>query len=277
LEEQAKGKFFIYFHFSIYFYTIINLFDVFDSTREVEDSLIFLGKLVGTACRHGISVDLPLPLKLAWCRLAEEDTILQEALNEVDVMAARRSSKKELDDDLTVSPLLSTQQRMLNAFSEGLSSVLPLEVFALFTGNELREIVCGNPDVDVDLLCRVVEYEGYNKNDAVIKYFWEVLREMTSKQRKLFLQFVWARSRLPIKENDFEAPFKIQKDTKNKNGDFNAALPSASTCFFSLSLPEYEDKQILKKKLLFAINNVTTMESDYVTNDAEVGEGWRGI
>merc|ERR1712127_48353 len=122
----------------------------------------------------------------------------------------------------------------------------------------------GNPDVDVDLLQRVVEYEGYDESDTVIQYFWEVLREMTSKQRKLFLQFVWARSRLPTKENDFEAPFKIQKYTKSKNGDSNSALPSASTCFFSLSLPEYEDKNILKSKLLFAINNVTTMESDYV-------------
>jgi len=42
-------------------------------------------------------------------------------------------------------------------------------------------------------------------------------------------------------------------------------------------LPEYQSKEILKAKLLFAINNVTTMESDYVTNDSEVQEGWRGI
>ena len=80
-----------------------------------------------------------------------------------------------------------------------------------------------------------------------------------------------------MKESDFDAPFKVQKDFKNSGGNANAALPSASTCFFSLSLPEYNDKDTLKRKLLFAINNVTTMESDYVTNDAEVGEGWRGL
>merc|ERR1719410_327322 len=99
---------------------------------------------------------------------------------------------------------------------------------------------------------------------------------MTRRERKLFLQFVWARSRLPMKESDFEAPFKIQKDPKT-SADAADALPSASTCFFSLSLPEYPDKQTLKQKLLFAIENVCTMESDYVTNDAEVGEGWRGL
>jgi hypothetical protein len=33
----------------------------------------------------------------------------------------------------------------------------------------------------------------------------------------------------------------------------------------------------LHEKLTFAVENVCTMESDYVTNDAEVGEGWRGV
>ena len=79
---------------------------------------------------------------------------------------------------------------------------------------------------------------------------------------------------MPLKESDFEAPFKIQRSSRSSSND---ALPSASTCFFSLSLPEYKSKEILREKLLFAINNVTTMESDYVTNDAEVGEGWRGL
>ena len=100
---------------------------------------------------------------------------------------------------------------------------------------------------------------------------------MTTSERKLFLQFVWARNRLPLKESEFDAPFKIQKDSKTVNEDGDYPLPSASTCFFSLALPEYPEKQVLKDKLLFAIENVTTMESDYVTNDVEVSEGWRGL
>jgi hypothetical protein len=44
-----------------------------------------------------------------------------------------------------------------------------------------------------------------------------------------------------------------------------------------LTLPDYPEKEMLRQKLLYAIQHVTTMESDYITNDAEVGEGWRGI
>jgi len=133
---------------------------------------------------------------------------------------------------------------------------------------------CGNPEIDVDMLRRVVEYEGYDESDAVIEYFWEVLRELTNEERKRFLQFVWARNRLPMKESDFDAPFKIQKDN---GSDGEQALPSASTCFFSLTLPAYKSKKHLKEKLLFAINNVTTMETDFQTNSAEIAEGYRAF
>jgi len=255
-----------------------------ESAREIEEALIYLGRLAGTACRHGIPVDLPLPLGMVWKRLTEESIDMKETLREMDVLAYRRLQEENGGDDddghdaMVTDELLATQRRLLNSFAEGMSSVLPIELLSAFTGEQLRDIMCGNPDIDVEMLRRVTEYEGYkNDDDVVISHFWEVLREMTTSERKLFLQFVWARNRLPLKESDFDAPFKIQKDTKSipENGDY--PLPSASTCFFSLTLPEYPDKETLKRKLLFAIENVTTMESDYVTNDVEVGEGWRGL
>lgn len=242
-----------------------------ESSREIEEALSYLGKLVGTACRHGIPVDLPLPLGVVWKHLTEECMDVAVDLKEIDLLAFR-NAQGELADHT-----LATQRRLLNSFAEGMSSVLPVELLSMFTGEQLRDIVCGNPDIDVELLRRVVEYEGYDETDTVIGFFWDVLREMTTSERKLFLQFVWARNRLPMKESDFDSPFKIQKDSKTANVDGDYPLPSASTCFFSLSLPEYPEKEILKQKLLFAIENVTTMESDYVTNDVEVSEGWRGL
>ena len=241
-----------------------------ETSREVEEALSYLGKLVGTGCRHGIPVDLPVSLGVVWKQLTEEAVDITDIAKEIDVLALR--------DTQPFNKVLASQRRLLNSFTEGLSCVMPVELLSMFTGNELRDIICGNPDIDVELLRKVVEYEGYNDEDKVINYFWEVLREMTTSERKVFLQFVWARNRLPLRESDFDAPFKIQKDTKPVNmdsGDY--PLPSASTCFFSLTLPDYPEKELLRQKLLYAIQHVTTMESDYITNDAEVGEGWRGI
>ena len=240
-----------------------------ESSREIEEALLYLGKLVGTATRHSIPCDLPLPLGAVWKRLAEENIGVGDIIKEIDILAYKSGENTDV--------LASSQRRLLNSFAEGLSSVLPVELLSMFTGEQLRDIVCGNADIDVELLHRVVEYEGYSESDEVIFYFWEVLREMTTTERKLFLQFVWARNRLPLKESDFDAPFKIQRDNKSVGDDGDYPLPSASTCFFTLSLPEYKEKETLKQKLLFAIENSTTMESDYQTNDVEINEGWRGL
>ena len=242
-----------------------------EPSREVEEALVFLGRLTGTAYRHGIPVDLPLPLQSVWKPIVEEESKSEHMLRELDELAFRQITTEP------VSPLLWWQQKMLNSFVEGLSNVLPVEILSILDGSELRGLICGNEDVDVDLLQSVVEYEGYVENDAVIQAFWETLRELNNIERKLFLQFVWARNRLPLKRSDFEAPFKIQRDSTNTGDRADQALPSASTCFFSLALPEYTCKAVLKKKLLLAISNVTTMETDFQTNSAEIAEGYRAF
>mmetsp|Transcript_36487 Transcript_36487/g.88057 ORF Transcript_36487/g.88057 Transcript_36487/m.88057 type:complete len:5319 (+) Transcript_36487:189-16145(+) len=251
-----------------------------EPAREVEEALVFLGRLVGTALRHGIALDLPLPLDTVWKKIVEQEVGDEVDLKELDLLSWRNGAS---DRYSRMKPaLLLWQDRMLNFFVEGLSNVLPIEVFSILSGEELRDMICGNPEIDVDLLRRVVEYEGYKETDEVIQFFWEALREFTNEERKKFLQFVWARNRLPIKESDFDAPFKIQKDTggseeSQEDQPGPVSLPSASTCFFALTLPAYKTKEELKEKLLFAINNVATMETDFSTQSHEIAEGYRSF
>jgi HECT-domain (ubiquitin-transferase)/SPRY domain/UBA/TS-N domain len=243
-----------------------------EASREVEEALVFLGRITGTAYRHGIPIDLPLPLGAVWRAIVEnldtKSNASDDALREIDLLAAKSNPS---------SPLLWWQQRMLNSFVEGLGNVMPVEILPLLSAEELRDTICGNPEIDVDLLKSVVEYEGYSKDDAVIGYFWDTLREVTSEDRRAFLRYVWARCRLPLRASDFDAAFKIQKDVINIGERADQALPSASTCFFSLTLPEYSSVEILKAKLMFAIHNVTTMETDFQTNSAEIAEGYRAL
>lgn len=240
-----------------------------EASREVEDALVFLGRITGAAYRHGIPVDLPLPTESVWKAIVEETPKSKiERLQELDIVAAKSHRS---------SGLMWWQQRMLNAFVDGLGNVIPVELLPLLSAEELRDTICGSPDVDVDLLKSVVEYEGYTEEDPVIRFFWKTLREFTNVDRRNFLQYVWARSRLPLRAADFESPFKIIRDSGNKDERADHALPSASTCFFSLTLPEYRSAEVLKQKLMYAINNVTTMETDFQTNSAEIAEGYRAL
>ena len=43
-----------------------------EASREVEEALIFLGRITGTAFRHGIPVDLPLPMESVWKAIVED-------------------------------------------------------------------------------------------------------------------------------------------------------------------------------------------------------------
>lgn len=156
----------------------------------------------------------------------------------------------------------------LRLFWKGLHAVLPVELFPLFSAEELEALLCGNRAVDVDLLQSCAEYEGVTPDDKHVQYLWETLREITDEERTSFLRFVWARSRMPHSAQDLPMNFRIQAD----HGKGDQHLPHAQTCFFSLSLPAYSSKEILKEKLLYAMSETgNIMDADVRLRSAE---GW---
>eukprot|EP00753_Platysulcus_tardus_P004638 PLAT12551.17.p1 GENE.PLAT12551.17~~PLAT12551.17.p1 ORF type:complete len:1683 (-),score=962.86 PLAT12551.17:102-4913(-) len=175
----------------------------------------------------------------------------------------------------SISARLGESRRQLRYFMKGLAAVLPAELFSLFSCHELEQLLCGRPEVDVALLQAVTEYEGVDDSAPHIVWFWQVMQEMTSEQRTAFLRFVWARSRMPTSIKDFPMNFKIQPaHSEGARLQPDAFLPHAATCFFSLSLPAYSSKDILRDKLLYAISNSPTMDADVRLHD---GEGWAGL
>jgi len=52
---------------------------------------------------------------------------------------------------------LTESASMLRAFQDGLSAVLPIEVFPLFSNEEIERLICGVSEVDVDLLQQCTE------------------------------------------------------------------------------------------------------------------------
>jgi len=94
---------------------------------------------------------------------------------------------------------------------------------------------------------------------------------MSAEERTEFLRFVWARSRMPSSAKDFPMNFKIQGPQGGAKENPDLYLPHAQTCFFSLSLPAYTTKEVLKEKLLFAIKNSPNMDADVLLHSAE---GW---
>jgi len=141
---------------------------------------------------------------------------------------------------------------------EGLDRVLPVKALSLFTPQEGELLFTGEPDVDVDELMKHTIYRDIQESDPCVQYFWEVMKELRSQERVLFLRFVYGSSRLPPNQK-WPMPFKICGVSKAQP---DTTLPNSQMCFFSLLLPEYSSKEILRKKLLEAITMCQDIDTD---------------
>ncbi|KAG8582334.1 hypothetical protein GDO81_008015 [Engystomops pustulosus] len=109
-------------------------------------------------------------------------------------------------------------QPQINGFLQGFHMFIPPSLIQLFDEFELELLLSGMPEIDVNDWMKNTEYtSGYDKGDLVIKWFWEVVQELTQEERVLLLQFV--------------------------TGSINM-----------LKLPEYPSKEILKDRLLVALH-----------------------
>uniref|UniRef100_A0A673HDY7 HECT domain-containing protein n=1 Tax=Sinocyclocheilus rhinocerous TaxID=307959 RepID=A0A673HDY7_9TELE len=129
---------------------------------------------------------------------------------------------------------LHEMDRQVAAVREGMSSIIPVPLLSLLTARQLEQLVCGLPEVSVEMLKKVVRYRDITDSHQLIGWLWQSLEEFTNEERVLFLRFVSGRSRLPSNPADITQKFQIIKVDRPVNG-----LPTAQTCFFQLRLPPW--------------------------------------
>jgi hypothetical protein len=135
-----------------------------------------------------------------------------------------------------------------NSFEKGFYRVFNRNLSKILTPDELELIICGTQILDFHELKNACQYEEYEKNSETIKYFWEILLDFNEEEKKKFLSFVTGCDRAPI-DGLGSLPITIS----NGGSDLNQ-LPSAHTCFNNLILPDYKNKEKMKKAILTAIN-----------------------
>ncbi len=119
---------------------------------------------------------------------------------------------------------------------------------------------------------QIAIYEGYSERDELIQWFWDIMKnEFDINQKKRLLLFTTGSDRIPIggiKEMTFkitrieainqyalELCFLLKISSFFYNFLFKKRLPMSHTCFNQLILPNYKKRDILKSKLLVAIEN----------------------
>lgn len=145
----------------------------------------------------------------------------------------------------------------VSAVREGMSTIIPVPLLSLLTAQQLEQLVCGLPEVSVEMLKKLVRYRDITESQELIGWFWQSLEEFTNEERVLFLRFVSGRSRLPTNPADISQKFQIIKVDRPVNG-----LPTAQTCFFLLRLPPYTSQAILAERLRYSIHNCPSIDMD---------------
>ncbi|XP_047185393.1 probable E3 ubiquitin-protein ligase HERC1 isoform X3 [Scophthalmus maximus] len=143
------------------------------------------------------------------------------------------------------------------AVREGMSAIIPVPLLSLLTAQQLEQLVCGLPEVSVEMLKKLVRYRDITESHQLTGWFWQSLEEFTNEERVLFLRFVSGRSRLPSNLADITQKFQIIKVDRPVNG-----LPTAQTCFFLLRLPPYTSQPILAERLRYSIHNCPSIDMD---------------
>lgn len=99
------------------------------------------------------------------------------------------------------------------------------------------------------------EYTGFTAASPVIQWFWEVVRSFSREDLARFVMFVTGSSKVPLE--GFKALQGIsgpQRFQIHRAYGESGRLCSAHTCFNQLDLPDYENKEVLRERLLTAIH-----------------------
>ena len=167
---------------------------------------------------------------------------------------------KNLKEYITLSKKMRTSEFIpqIEFIKKGFNSVIPSSIFQHLYWRQLEELVCGKTILDIRAFKQNTEYEGFHENDDVINWFWEWLSNCNEHEQSLYLKFVSGRTRLP-KDKNFKYTHIIVKYASHGNESF----PNSATCFFTLKLPVYKDKETLKNKMKYAIQNCAEIDGDH--------------
>lgn len=148
------------------------------------------------------------------------------------------------------------------ALLRGFHAVVPAgEWLAGFAPAEAELLLHGEAEVDIADMRTNADYgDGYAADSPQVAWLWEVAAELGQEARGRLLHFITGRRRVPTggfaelaRDASGGGRVKIQRGL---GGDVGK-LPTAHTCVNSLVLPEYPSKEVLRAKLLQAIENAT--------------------
>ena len=133
----------------------------------------------------------------------------------------------------------------ITAFRNGLgvfvTAALQASLRQCATAIDMQLLMCGVQEIDVDDWQASTEYDGgFDASARTVRWFWVAVRRMTNEERSALLLFCTGSARAPatgfahlMGHSGQQQRFQLQRVEGNSE-----RLPTASTCFNTLRLPD---------------------------------------
>ncbi|XP_047332591.1 E3 ubiquitin-protein ligase UPL3-like isoform X1 [Impatiens glandulifera] len=220
-------------------------------TNEDTMSLHFRGVPVEDLC-----LDFTLPGHSDYVLKSGEETVDIDSLEEYISLVV----------DATVKTGITMQ---MEAFRAGFNQVFDISSLQIFSPHELDYLLCGRRELwKAETLVEHIKFDhGYTAKSPAIVNLLEIMGEFTPEHQRSFCQFVTGAPRLPpgglavlspkltiVRKHSSVAGNALTSSGNGASETADDDLPSVMTCANYLKLPPYSTKEIMYKKLLYAIN-----------------------
>lgn len=138
------------------------------------------------------------------------------------------------------------------AFERGFRACLDKKSLSLLSPSTLQSLVEGIQEIDIPDLRRHARYVGWDASHHTIRDFWSIVKRYDLGMKRRLLEFVTSSDRVPVGGMK-NLQFVIQKNGEEESN--GGHLPTAYTCYGTLLLPEYRNKELLKERLAMALEN----------------------
>ncbi|KAL2019181.1 hypothetical protein VTK56DRAFT_9981 [Thermocarpiscus australiensis] len=138
------------------------------------------------------------------------------------------------------------------AFARGFHTCLHPKSLSLLTPGLLQSLVEGVQEIDIAELRRHARYVGWDASHRTVRDFWSIVKRYDEGMKRRLLEFVTASDRVPV-GGVKNLMFIVQRN--GEEDDPAGRLPTSYTCYGTLLLPEYRDKEVLRERLAMALEN----------------------
>jgi hypothetical protein len=191
--------------------------------------------------------------------LLSSDDALNSCLENSDSEPVTEENKSRYIQERIVTNLISRREDNLLAFKKGFQAIrqLPM-ILGMMDISSIQLLISPQEHIDVQVLISCLKFR--RTSSRLENYVSNVIQSLNQSQLRKFLHFVTGQSNLlsvcqsstalwnPNESAPARDKITVEVDSRN-----NSSLPTASVCFYTLKLPEYETEEALKQKLLTAI------------------------